>query len=318
MLKRLERDAIKADLAAVEALLKGRTQDEDPVGFFQFSRRIEELNRRLSDLDLAPTANSEVALFFGGKPVVGSHGIQADFGAAAIADFQNLVSSAFAAAGGTLGARGPVPGRDRSQLMLTDIARGSFGFVMQPFESPQLFDDGTQENLSSAIDLIYRVASPDQEAFEQVIENVDGRVLNNIRSFFKTLDDAGATLRVVEDRREFTLRHEEITRGRERSESVTFDERDSDTRGIIYILPSARRFELHSDGNIIKGSIAHDCLVQLTDGGTEVRLGIIGTVKNVLLRIREIKARGSDVRKSYTLLSVASDLDSPAAQLLSE
>ena len=110
MLKRLERDAIKADLAAVEALLKGRTQDEDPVGFFQFSRRIEELNHRLSDLDLAPTANSEVALFFGGKPVVGSHGIQADFGAAAIADFQNLVSSAFAAVGGTLGARGPVPG----------------------------------------------------------------------------------------------------------------------------------------------------------------------------------------------------------------
>jgi hypothetical protein len=51
MLKKLERDALAADLAAVESLLASRTAEDDPIGHFQYSGRKAELQRRLSQLD---------------------------------------------------------------------------------------------------------------------------------------------------------------------------------------------------------------------------------------------------------------------------
>src|SRR3546814_1766072 len=93
MLKRLELDATKADLAAVEALLNARSPDEDPVGYMQFSRRLEDLNRRLREIEAAPSTRAGVGLFFGGRPVVGSYGIQAELGAKAVAEFQTLGSN---------------------------------------------------------------------------------------------------------------------------------------------------------------------------------------------------------------------------------
>src|SRR3546814_19009451 len=98
-----------------------------------------DLNRRLREIEAAPSTSAGVGLFFGGRPVVGSYGIQAEFGAKAVAEFQTLVSNTFAAAEGTLGARGPVPQRARTQLMLPDLARGSFGFLLSKSDDTALF-----------------------------------------------------------------------------------------------------------------------------------------------------------------------------------
>lgn len=67
MLRRLERDATMADIAAVEALLGARTAEEDPVGHMQFIRRLADLMRRLEEIEAAPYTTAEVALFFGGR-----------------------------------------------------------------------------------------------------------------------------------------------------------------------------------------------------------------------------------------------------------
>ena len=223
MLKQLERDATQADIAAVEALLKARTAEKDPIGHMQFSRRLEDLERKLVEIEAAPLTSAEVGLFFSGRPVAGSYGVLADFGGRAIAEFQALVSSMFAAQEGALGARGPVPQRDRSQLLLTDIARGSFGFILHQAEGPALIDSEMKEVVSHAVDLVFRISSPDEETFETLAEGVDGRVLGSLRSFFKVLDDAGATMRIVEDQREFTLQRAEVAlaRGGLRVSSLT-------------------------------------------------------------------------------------------------
>lgn len=306
MLKRLERDATKADLAAVEVLLNARTADEDPVGHMQFARRLEHLTQRLREIEAAPATNAEVGLFFGGRPVIGSYGILAEFGAKALAEFQTLVSNAFAAQEGTLGARGPVPGRERTQLLLTDVARGSFGFILHQAEDPQFVDSVMKDVVGHAVDLVFRIASPDEETFGALAEDIDGRVLGSLRSFFKVLDDAGATMRIIEDSREITLRREEVGLARERTESVDFDETESEVTGTIYVLPVDRRFELHpvGGGEVLRGAISLECLDHLAEGGTEVRPGIIGTVRVARLRIREIRTRGHAPRKGYALLSI--------------
>ena len=43
MVKRLELEALKADLAAVEVLLSERSQAEDPSGWLQYAQRKAEL-----------------------------------------------------------------------------------------------------------------------------------------------------------------------------------------------------------------------------------------------------------------------------------
>lgn len=306
MLKRLEREATKADIAAIEALLNARTPDEDPIGYLQFSKRIAALTKRLKELEVTGPTGAEIGLFFGGKPVIGSHGIMAEFGTKAVSEFQNLVSSTFAAAEGALGARGPVPQRDRTQLLLTDVARGSFGFILQQADEQQLIDSPMKEVVSRTVDLVFRVSSPDHEAFEDISDRVDSRVLGSLKSFFKILDDAGATVRFVEDEREFTLHRSEIQLARERTENATLEETEKYVTGILYILPTARRFEIHPNGDddVIRGSITPDCLSHLTGGGKEVRPGLIGTVQSARLREREIRSRGHDSKRSYALLSL--------------
>ncbi|MGX5733014.1 hypothetical protein [Bosea thiooxidans] len=309
MLKRLERDATKADLAAVSELLNSRTAEEDPIGHLQFSRRAEALAQKLRDLDAAPTTGAEIGLFFGGRPVIGSHGILADFGTKAVSEFQNIVSSTFAAAEGALGARGPVPQRDRTHLLLTDVARGSFGFILQA-EEQQLIDSPMKEIVTRAADLVFRVATPDQEAFEGIADQVDSRVLGSLRAFFKVLDDAGATVRVVEDEREFTLQRGDIVLGRERTENASLEEAEDQVTGILYVLPAAKRFELHPEGggDPVKGTITPSCLAELTGGNQEVRPGIIGTVQTVRIRVREIRSQGQVPKRSYALLSLIQPL----------
>jgi hypothetical protein len=306
MLKRLERDAAKADLAAVESLLAARTEAEDPVGWLQFSQRREQLERELADLEQAPSTNAEVGLFFGGRPVIGSYGIIAEFGAKALEEFQTLVSSTSAAQERPLGARGPVPQRDTTQLLLTDVARGSFGFILQKTDKIPLVDSSLKDVIGMALDLVYRVASPDEEAFESVAEAVDDRVLGSLRQFFKILDDAGATVRLVEDRREFTLERKDVELARERTETLRWDDRERDMRGTLYVLPDSRRFELHPEGggDALKGSIAPNCLERVTGGGAEVLPDIIGTMRTVRLREREVVSHGREPKRSYILIAV--------------
>jgi len=305
MLKRIARDATKADLAAVEALLKERTEEEDPVGYLQFALRADELTKRLEEIEETPSTNAEVGLFFGGRPVVGSYGIQAEFGAKAISEFQTLVSNAYASMDGNLGARGPVRHRERTQLFLTNVVRGSFGFILEQMGDQKLIDSEIKQALLGAVDLIFKVASPDQETFEGIIEEVDGRILSSLRSFFKVLDEAGATLRIVEDRREYTLQRADVELARKRTEAVTLQEIENNFVGTIYVLPASRRFELHDqDGSILKGPISRHCLEEILDANGEVVAGLIGSRRHVRLRVREIQTRGYDPHKSYILLAV--------------
>lgn len=54
MLKKLEVDALKADLAAVTSLLAARTEDDDPVGWLQLSSRKADIENELTQLEAVP------------------------------------------------------------------------------------------------------------------------------------------------------------------------------------------------------------------------------------------------------------------------
>ena len=79
-----------------------------------------------------------------------------------VAQFQDLVSKRLATLeSGPLASRGPVPLREKAQLMITDVARGSFGFVLEEEPSSDaLTNTPLQIVVEEMSELIYRLSLP--------------------------------------------------------------------------------------------------------------------------------------------------------------
>jgi hypothetical protein len=310
MLKKIKLDSLRADLAAVTSLLSFREQNEDPIGWMQYSQRKEEIEQQIASLEASPDAEASVGLFFGGRPVIGSKGIFADFAGKTLEQFQDLVSKRYASVtSGPLGQSGPVPLKEQSQLLVTDVARGSFGFVLQEAtETPSSVDSPLKQTVEEIAEVIYRVSVDDDSLFEYVAETLDDRLLGTLKALFKTLDDNGATLRVVEGHKEFLLDRESVLRARERTESMQLSDGNKDLRGQLYILPESRRFELHvsSTNEIVRGSITKECLMKLKESNSNIiRADILGKEWCAHLRVREVRESNRSPRSTYTLLEIS-------------
>lgn len=131
--RKMERDFLRADIAAVGNLMNG-LGEEDVMARFSLEERLTELQGALTQLETAPIETSaSAALFFGGKPLVGSQGIESGFAGSAVGQFQDLVSMIHAHETGGLAERGTVPRRASSALHITNIVRGSFGFFSRKY-----------------------------------------------------------------------------------------------------------------------------------------------------------------------------------------
>ncbi len=95
MAELLKSTALRAELASLEGLLR-LLPEEDLAGRIGLESRRRSI---LTELERTIDANdtlASTALFFGGKPVIGSLGIQADFAANAIFNYQDLVAKIWA------------------------------------------------------------------------------------------------------------------------------------------------------------------------------------------------------------------------------
>lgn len=309
MMKRLELDSLKADLAAVEALLASRTEDDDPVGWLQFSSRKANLVQEIEVAQEKPDNKAGVALFFGGRPVIGSRGILADFAGKALENYQDMVAKRFAAieTGSPLADRGRVPGRSNAQLMVTEVARGSFGFVLEEAtQDADLVETPLKHVVEEVSDLIYRLSLEDEEGFESAVDTLDDRLLGSIRIFLKTLDDAGATLKLIEGQKEFILQREDVERARARADTMEIGEQETEKTGMFFMLPDSRKFELYPIGGetVCKGTITAGCLKEILGDSSQIPADVINRAWKVRLKVREVRQRTGAAKVSYTLIKL--------------
>ncbi|GGD20070.1 hypothetical protein [Aureimonas glaciei] len=306
MLKRIELEALRADLQSVQGLLSTRTAVEDPIGVMQYRYRQGELEREIGQLADVYEPTAQVGLFFGGRPVVGSRGIDATFGSKAVEQFQVLVSTKYTDMNGAVGARGRLPQRQKSELLVTDVARGSFGFIMEEDSDAQFLDTPLKEAVTEIVDLIYRIGAPDEEAFEAGIDEIDNRLLTSLRTFFRHLDDAGATIRLVEDSREYSLMRDGVTRARERADSLTITEEDREAvLGTLFVLPDAQRFELHRpDLPALRGTFTAEVRDILIDAFGAVRGDAIGRQWLAELSVKTVRVPNRADRRTYRLVGL--------------
>ncbi|MFM0315986.1 hypothetical protein PQR36_13940 [Paraburkholderia nemoris] len=312
MLKKLEMDALQSDLASVEEMLASRTEEDDPSGFYQFTARKAELEQALALAEARPTAHAELGIFFGGGPVQGSRGINADFAGKALEDLQALVSKRFSGReNGRLGLRGPVPRAENSQLLVTDVMRGSFGFVLEESGADgDMVDTPLKEVVDEVADILSRVGAPDEAVFDEAAATLDERMLVTLKQFLQRLDESGATLRVVDGVRDFLLDRNAVALARQRTQAMEIEERGAEFTGTLFLLPDSRRFDMYTteDGQpaILRGTVSRTAMGQLAGQGDLDQPAIDprdiprGTWR-VEVRVREIRERNRVPRKVYTL-----------------
>lgn len=266
MPRKLRLDGLQADLASLDALLQSAREMDDPVGEYQIEKRKSSIEAELKALTAAQERKASVALFFGGKPVLGSRGISADFAGHMLEYFQDLVSRAFASNElGSLGERGPIPKRQATDLMVTQLTRGSFGFVLDELSDQAVLEDtALKAMVEEIVTIVEKVASSNEIDFEEVAEQLDPRMLISLKNFFVTLDTAEATVRLVDDVADITLDQPAVHRARLRTEATSIDEADLLIEGVLVgFLPEHRKFEIQVGQTLtLYGSVSKEAAEQ--------------------------------------------------------
>lgn len=312
MVKKLAAEGMQADLAAVTALLEGRTSATDPIGFMQLSQRRDLILKKIDTLSNQVELKASVALFFAGGPVIGSRGIKIGFAGRAIELFQDLVAKQFASEEiGDIGSRGPVPLRANSDLLLTDIARGSVGFVLEEAEqNDSIVETQLKVVVDHVSDAIFAASEPSADRFDRLLETIDHRYLKSLSELFGLLDDEHATVRIVEGERDVQLDAPAIRRGWERTSSAQIVERETDEySGRLFLLPAHRRFELVllNGSETVYGTVSNEFakgqLSRLLAEGS-----VVGQNWRARVRVRSLLRPNREPKFTYLLLSLLEQL----------
>ena len=252
--------ALSSELAQIDALLR-RMPAEDVLGRMGLTSRRDEISAELASLREGVNTLASTALYFGGRPVIGSTAIRSDFAADVLYGFKDLVVKLWAETNqADMGARGPITNQGQVELHVTELLHGSVGFLLEEVDlkGQPLFDSPTKLASSRASSLIEDVAAPEEGRFQRSMETIHPRVFQSTLGFFGVLHRAEATIRIADVSRDFLLDRAAVDRGFVRLEETKVDEDEITPTGqLIGLIPIGGRFEFQpTSGELIRGKVA--------------------------------------------------------------
>jgi len=151
--------------------------------------RLRSLEAQLSEAETAGREPARARLTFRGRPVIGSHGVFAEFGMKATTAFVDVVSKVAAALTGPLATMGPVPNRDANQLLITSTAIGSFGFELEEYRDGQLpfAEDSPAAQAFELTQLLLQSTIGTDDELADSAAATDPRALASVRNFLEVL-----------------------------------------------------------------------------------------------------------------------------------
>jgi hypothetical protein len=231
--------------------------------------------------------------------VVGSHGVFAEFGAAAISKFNDAVATVAASLSAPLAATGPIPNREQNQLLITRTAIGSFGFELEEYQSAQLplveGPSALEQALEQAQSLLQGTLGSDDELADSVT-GTDPRAIGAVRAFLDTLTNAEATCAL--EFRERVVRFSDVgqvRRSLERLSQENLHEEEQWLEGEFQgVLPKRRTFEFQPSDReeIVIGKV----------GANIPNAGTLNEILHRRVRIRVMTTRVGNGRPRYVLL----------------
>ena len=250
---------LQAEVSTLQSMIE-RLPSHHVIERISLESRKREVEGELSSMPAPGRTPARVRLMFRGKPVAVSHGVRADFGAAAVKAFSHVVATVGASQRTLLRSRGVVPNREDYDLLITDTALGSFGFELEEHHTDELLP--SQSPVEAAIDQtksILEATVGTDEVLANAISGTDPRALSAVRTFLKLMadqeavcaiefkDDVFRFLDVGQIRQSESRLREENIHEEERTISGTF----------AGVLPVARTFEFRDGdtGEVISGRV---------------------------------------------------------------
>jgi hypothetical protein len=237
------------------------TPEEDVLDRTSLSARLRTVEELLSQSHPGKRDPARVRLTFRGRPVVGSHGILAEFGMKAVNGFTESVTAMAASLIAPLAAMGPIPNRDQHQLLITNTALGSFGFELEEHRTGQLMlgeESAVAQALVRTQSLLRGTQGTDDELADSAAD-ADRRALDKVRAFLEVLADNEAVCTVQFG--ESIVSFGDVGQVRtsiERLSQENLREESEELRGELQgVLPKARAFEFKLESSqIIRGKIS--------------------------------------------------------------
>lgn len=307
MTLKLDRAQLAAERAALDSLLASMPEN-DYLGRLGLEARCEEVKERLEKLGNGEERRAKVALYFGGEPVIGSMGLQAGFGAKAVGSLQDLITKIWGTVeSGRIPAMGPIPDREASQLHITNLVHGSFGFLLEELDAQgePLFESALHKAADRAAEYIANFAGENEMRFSETIDELNPRVFLSLRDFFGSIYRAKATFRIVEGARDEKFDRAAVERAWRRAEASNVDEDLIHVRGrLLGVIPMRRRFEFELDGGegIVEGKVgeqfSHSYLERINNEQ------FAGRRWKAVLQKRIVSKAGRQPAENYTLLQL--------------
>ncbi len=288
--------------------------DESPWGTakLMWKNKLDEIDQRVKEINSSSSNFANVALIFNGNPVIGQSDIRLDFAAGALDSYQKIVSIALASRNSKeLSKRGPLPGSERAQLFIRDLARGSVGFILEeiPVDQSELLPTVLKEAVEGTTELLNTLSGSSEGEFDKAIEDAQPRLVEAMLGFAKLLHTAGASARIVGDQHLLNLSWEQAGELSKRLSEVSSIEESVDIKGVLLgILPEAHQFELRPDGEnteLIRGNVSEELLEKYLKDQTFIEQLLL---KQVVAKIRHVKTtrNGREIREKRILESIHS------------
>ncbi len=252
---------LQAELGALDEML-AEIPSENVIDRIGLEERSAEIRALLASQPVPVREPVRAFLTFRGKPIVGTHGIFAKFGAEAVSAFTDAVSAIGASQGGPLGSRGALPGRDDYRLLITGTAVGSFGFRLEEAAQEDLSLFPENSALESAIEqtqTIMQATLGTDDELTEALSDTDPRALEAIRKFLETMERNEAACGLEFKKKPFRFADiEQVRKSRNRLAQDNIHECNETITGLFLgVLPNRRTFEFQRDDtkDIIAGKV---------------------------------------------------------------
>jgi hypothetical protein len=258
---------VSSEIKELESIL-AQIPERNAINRIGLEARLKSAKEAIAGFDPAQSPQ-KARLTFRGRPVFGSHGVSADFASKASGYFTDAFSAVVAGITENLRYMGPIPDKQKNQLLITGTAIGSFGFE---FELPRVDLDDTSgqtplfpvpnrpEDAMQKLEKLFHVAAEgSDDDIAELVEEIHPRAVKKAAAFLEYISEQEAWCGLEFKESIFRFSGiEQVRTSVERLTSNNIKESDEAFTGEFQgILPKGRTFEfkLRDQDGVLRGKV---------------------------------------------------------------
>lgn len=262
-----------SEIQQLESLLADMPK-ESVINRWGLEKRLQSARALIANI-LPEALAKKARLTFRGRPVDSSRGIAAEFGTKAAQFFTDAFAAVAAALSENLHCMGPIPDKEKNQLLITGTAVGSYGFEFElpssaavPLKEAEMFEDlaepatlNTPEEAMEKLEALFQAAAQGtDDELAELIDEIHPRAVKKAAEFLEYVAEQEAWCGLQFEERMFRFAGaEQVRASAARLTPDNIKESEATFTGEFRgFLPTSRTFEfkVSDEGGVLCGKIA--------------------------------------------------------------